>query len=274
LLLSNLIVTFYESYDSCSCYAAENAADLTADTFVHSKNPPNQQLCYDFGDRRITLTHYSIWSRHDGDTNNFYPKSWVIEISKDDSTWEEVDRRENDSSLTGPNLAQLFKVSRSAECLFARLHLRKRIRLLLQVIFWWIRDLKCSVIWFETCILGRKQHYLLWPFLQYYLSISNNGYCHRSKMHRRSELDLEISRDSIFRHFQRLATSLRKRMATFQRWFFQFKSTDSSILRRQWWTRRKTEVIEFQVGQAKKNSVISGGRTSELSTFLLPPLTT
>jgi hypothetical protein len=45
----------------------------------------------------------------------------VIEISKDDSTWEEVDRRANDSSLKGQNLTQLFKVSRSAECRMVRL---------------------------------------------------------------------------------------------------------------------------------------------------------
>jgi hypothetical protein len=45
----------------------------------------------------------------------------MIEISKDDSTWEEVDRRENDSSLKGQNLTQLFKVSRPMECRMVRL---------------------------------------------------------------------------------------------------------------------------------------------------------
>jgi hypothetical protein len=73
-------ITSYEPYDGSSSDAAKNAADLTADSFFHSKNAPNQWLCYDFGDRRIILTHYSIRSRYNGNMDSYYPKSWVIEI--------------------------------------------------------------------------------------------------------------------------------------------------------------------------------------------------
>jgi hypothetical protein len=114
-------VTSSDPSSSSSSCAAKNAADLTADSYFVSKNAPNQWLCYDFGDRRIRLTHYSIRSRHNGDTDSSYLKSWVIEISKDGSHWEEVDRRENDSSLKGRNVTQLFKVSRFEECRLVRL---------------------------------------------------------------------------------------------------------------------------------------------------------
>jgi hypothetical protein len=85
------IISSEPSRDSSS-HAAKNAADLTADSFSYSKSAPNQWLCYDFGDHRINLTHYLIRSRYDSGTNYCYLKSWVIEISKDGSHWEEVDR--------------------------------------------------------------------------------------------------------------------------------------------------------------------------------------
>jgi hypothetical protein len=114
-------ITSHEPYNENTWNAAKNAADLTADSYFYSKNAPNQWICYDFGDCQIKLTHYSIRSRHNGNTNDYHPKSWVIEISKDCSVWEEIDRRENDSSLNGRNLTHLFKVSRPTECRLIRL---------------------------------------------------------------------------------------------------------------------------------------------------------
>jgi hypothetical protein len=114
-------ITSYQPASDSSAYAAKNAADLTANSYFFSKNASNQWLCYDFGDRCVNLTHYSIRSQYNSGADNYYPKSWVIEISKDDSTWEEVDRRENDSSLKGQNLTQLFRISRPMECRMVRL---------------------------------------------------------------------------------------------------------------------------------------------------------
>jgi hypothetical protein len=45
----------------------------------------------------------------------------VVEISIDNQVWEEVDRRENNSSLKGRNLTQLFDVSRIKECRLVRI---------------------------------------------------------------------------------------------------------------------------------------------------------
>jgi hypothetical protein len=64
-------ITSSEPYSDSSSYAAKNVADLTADSWFYSKNAPNQWLCYDFGDRRINLTHYSIRSRCNWDTDNY-----------------------------------------------------------------------------------------------------------------------------------------------------------------------------------------------------------
>jgi hypothetical protein len=68
-------ITSTDPWDGASWNVATNAADLTANNFFHSKNLPNQWLCYDFGDRRTNLTHYSIRSRHDGDADHYYLRS-------------------------------------------------------------------------------------------------------------------------------------------------------------------------------------------------------
>jgi hypothetical protein len=115
-------VTGYDCLTDESCYAALNAADLTAPNTFWSKNQPNQSLVYDFGDRRIRLTHYSIRSRHDGGVNDHYLRSWVIETSVDGEAWPVVDRHEDDVSLKGANASQLFPLrEETTECRFVRL---------------------------------------------------------------------------------------------------------------------------------------------------------
>jgi hypothetical protein len=114
-------ITADAPYDNNPGHAAKNAADLTADSHFYSKSATNQWLCYDFGESRINLTHYSLRSRYSGSEDDYYPKSWVIETSIEGSAWVEVDRRENDVSLKGRNLTRLFEVSRKEECRFVRL---------------------------------------------------------------------------------------------------------------------------------------------------------
>jgi hypothetical protein len=115
-----ITITADASYSDSSGHAAKNAADLTADSHFYSKPATNQWLCYDFGDGRVNLTHYSLRSRSSGSEDDYYPKSWVIETSIEGSAWIEVDRRENDVSLKGQNLTRLFEVSREEECRFVR----------------------------------------------------------------------------------------------------------------------------------------------------------
>jgi hypothetical protein len=115
-------VTGHHCYGEGPAYAALNAADLTANSYFLSKHEPNQSLVYDFLDRRIRLSHYSIRSRHDGGSNDYYLRSWVIEISDGGETWAEVDRHEDDSRLKGEGLIHCFGINHETpECRLVRL---------------------------------------------------------------------------------------------------------------------------------------------------------
>ena len=76
----------------------------------YSRDEPNSWICYDFKDRRIIPTYYTImsicWSQNDQ-----HPKSWVIECSNDKSSWEIVDEERDCSFLNGKNVIHTFKMN-------------------------------------------------------------------------------------------------------------------------------------------------------------------
>ena len=84
----------------------KNAVDPDQSRKFWSENEPNSWICYDFKERRVIPTSYSIRS-------SFWvsPKSWVIEVSNDGASWTEVDRRDNNNDLSDGRETANFKIS-------------------------------------------------------------------------------------------------------------------------------------------------------------------
>jgi hypothetical protein len=80
-------------------------------------NSPNQWLCYDFKDRKIEPTHYSIHAH----SNNFYLRHWVLEGSLDGSKWDAVDQHMNDTTTNTEHPIGTFKISKSIAYQYIRL---------------------------------------------------------------------------------------------------------------------------------------------------------
>ena len=72
-----------------------------------SKPEPNAWICYDFKERRVIPTTYSVKSG-----TNYGPKSWVVEVSNDGYSWTEIDRRDNNYDLNDRFVTANFEVSR------------------------------------------------------------------------------------------------------------------------------------------------------------------
>jgi hypothetical protein len=89
----------------------------SSDDIGHERN---NWICYDFKDRRIIPSHYSIRS-YDAGEGNGHPKNWVVEVSADGDKWTVIDRRENSRDLNGKNITRTFAVGRREECRFVRL---------------------------------------------------------------------------------------------------------------------------------------------------------
>jgi hypothetical protein len=110
-------------------YAEKNAADLEnvlcfASTYrIHWEDIPhtrNNWLCYDFKERRIVPTHYTIRT-NGGPQGDWHLKSWFVETSVDEESWREVAHEEDNEQLNDCLSTGTFSVVSGEECRFVRL---------------------------------------------------------------------------------------------------------------------------------------------------------
>jgi hypothetical protein len=74
-----------------------NCADLSGGSEFESKDAPGQWICWDFHERMISVSDYTIWTG--------CMKSWVVEGSVDGTEWRELDRRTEEKRLTPASFA-------------------------------------------------------------------------------------------------------------------------------------------------------------------------
>jgi hypothetical protein len=89
----------------------------------YTDSVPNSWLQFDFKDRSVSISSYSMKSRYDG---YHIPRSWVLEGKNDDTDWTELDRHDNDNTIQGGHAFHNFKCpSRCDGCM----HMYRYIRL-------------------------------------------------------------------------------------------------------------------------------------------------
>jgi hypothetical protein len=104
-----VLITTNRTADDHPVYAAKNVADLGNDSFFHSANKSNQWICFDFKTMKIRPTHYSVRT-HGGGPDFHHLKNWVIEGSADGTSWNEIDRHENNTDLNSSLAVKTFSV--------------------------------------------------------------------------------------------------------------------------------------------------------------------
>ena len=89
-------ITASSVYNNDACYHPKHVADLNSWSIFESANEEDAWVCYDFKERRVIPVSYSVRS-YFGATGDNHPKSWVIEVSNDETenSWTEIDRRNN-----------------------------------------------------------------------------------------------------------------------------------------------------------------------------------
>jgi hypothetical protein len=114
-----IVIVSASSEDTKSWGFARNAVNLVNhqhDSF-YSHRGDNQWLCYDFKDRRIELSDYSIAAH----TSNYFLRSWMVEGSEDGSTWNVLDERKDNTEADSSHPITTFSVSTRMKCRFIRL---------------------------------------------------------------------------------------------------------------------------------------------------------
>jgi hypothetical protein len=87
-----------------------NAAEPQADTNFVSQNSPQSWLQYDFKNRKVQVSAYSIRSRFDGFTGSNNLKDWSVRVSGDGKVWTEIDSQTDNEKLNGKNAVAVFQV--------------------------------------------------------------------------------------------------------------------------------------------------------------------
>jgi hypothetical protein len=100
-------------------YPLRNVADFDNQTMFYTKYEPNSWICYDFKNRHIKLTHYSIRARRDA--NSHHLRHWLLEGSIGGDSWITLDRQENNTSLNSQGVIATFSISQSSEVGLIRL---------------------------------------------------------------------------------------------------------------------------------------------------------
>lgn len=87
-------------------YSPRYVLDLGTDKYFQSRSEKVTWLCYDFRERRVIPTSYSLRSEWSLD-------SWVIEVSNDgtENSWREIDRRVDNHDFCERHLTRNFKIS-------------------------------------------------------------------------------------------------------------------------------------------------------------------
>lgn len=84
------------------------------DYFFNSKNQKNSWLCYDFKEKKVKITNYSIRSSSYGDKGSCHLCNWVIEGSNDGVDFAVLDEHEDETCLDGESAENTFEVQKNS----------------------------------------------------------------------------------------------------------------------------------------------------------------
>ena len=104
-------------------HCPKNVVDQQSDTYLLSTNAPNSWLCYDFKEKRVSPTSYSIMS-YPFPSGKRHPRSWVLEVSNDKTNWQVADIRTNNNDLNDMQVTHNFSVTKKLSGSFRFMRLR------------------------------------------------------------------------------------------------------------------------------------------------------
>lgn len=102
-------ITANSLFNNDNSHHPKNVVDYSNNNYYDSNTGvQNGEVCFDFKNKLIQLTEYSIKTSNGGQ-DGCHLRSWVVEASNDKKNWEIVDQHEDDSSLRGSGRIVTFK---------------------------------------------------------------------------------------------------------------------------------------------------------------------
>ena len=96
-----------EKYQPCCVALFDDQNKIFAST-----NAQNSWLCFDFKERKVMPTNYTIRTNSGWFTSCQFLKSWIIECSNDSSSWDVIDDVKNCSLIKESNRFHTFNIQK------------------------------------------------------------------------------------------------------------------------------------------------------------------
>lgn len=90
----------------------KNLVDYQNYNHYHNDNKGDAIVCFDFKDKQIQLTSYSIKSNRNNHPDSFNLRNWAIDVSDDGKNWIDIDNHINDPSLDGQLITFNFVIKK------------------------------------------------------------------------------------------------------------------------------------------------------------------
>ncbi|KAK8880527.1 hypothetical protein M9Y10_003206 [Tritrichomonas musculus] len=102
-------ITSNSIYRDNDSYHPKNLVDYQTDNYYESKSGvQDATVCFDFKDKLIQISSYSIKTIHLTSYDPEHPRNWVLEVSNDNKAWHAIDEHKDDATLNGANLIKTF----------------------------------------------------------------------------------------------------------------------------------------------------------------------
>lgn len=92
---------------------SKHVVEYDSDSYYYSTNVKDSWIMFDFKQRKVKLSHYSIKTNRFGDAGHWHLQNWCIEGSNDKSSWKELDARNNEKSLDHKLASNTFEIRNS-----------------------------------------------------------------------------------------------------------------------------------------------------------------
>ncbi|KAK8871588.1 hypothetical protein M9Y10_007322 [Tritrichomonas musculus] len=106
-----------------SCHP-KHLVDYQQRNYYKSGNVEGIFVCFDFKDKLVQLTDYAL-ETFDNSPNGVHIKSFVIEVSNDGKSWNEIDRQTDCSQLNNSNVKAVFSIKQNRNDFYRFVRLRQ-----------------------------------------------------------------------------------------------------------------------------------------------------
>ena len=101
-----LVIKILSMASSCP----KNAVDFDSIRYFASNNEEDAWILYDFKDRKVQPSHYTLRSRNDCRKGGNHLRKWCIEGSNDLRNWVTLDVRKKEKSLDDADASNTFEI--------------------------------------------------------------------------------------------------------------------------------------------------------------------